>query len=186
MSFRELVQKRQSTREYAPDPVPREAIGRCLEAARLAPTACNSQPWRFVVVDEPSLKSRLARAAFGGMFSMNTFAAEAPVLVAVVRERSKFAAAMGGFFRGVRFALLDVGAACEHFVLQAEEEGLGTCWLGWFNEKAVKRILELRAGDKVDVIISVGYPVAGEIRDKQRKALNEMASFNLEDKGNSP
>ena len=186
MSFIELVRKRQSTRDYVADPVSREAIGRCLEAARLAPSACNSQPWRFIVVDDPDLKARLAEAAFAGMYSMNRFAAGAPVLVAVVRERSKFAAALGGLFRGVQYALIDLGVACEHFVLQAEEEGLGTCWLGWFNEKAARRVLALRAKEKVDIILSVGYPTEAEPREKCRKPLGEIARFNLEQGGEQP
>ncbi len=185
MTFLELVRQRRSVRAYLPDAIPRDALERCLEAARLAPSACNSQPWRFIVVDEPGLKAELAGAAFAGMYSMNTFAADAPVLVAVVRERSKFAAAMGGLFRGVQYALIDVGVACEHFVLQAEEEGLGTCWLGWFNEKAVKRTLGLRAKDKVDIILSVGYPADEEVRDKQRKTLGAMVRFNREEEGNT-
>jgi nitroreductase len=185
MTFLELVRKRRSVRAYEPARVSRDVLERCLEAARLAPSACNSQPWRFIVVDDPTLKAEVAGAAFTGMYSMNTFAADAPVLIAVVRERSKFAAALGGLFRGVHYALIDVGIACEHLVLQAEEEGLGTCWLGWFNEKAVKRILRLGAKDKVDIMISVGYPAPEDRRDGQRKPLGEITRFNVEQRGGS-
>ena len=178
MEFIELAKKRESVRRYAAKPVPREAINRCLEAARLAPSACNSQPWSFIVVDDPALKDRIADGAFSGVYSMNAFAGKAPVLVVVVRNRSSRFAAIGGFFRQGRYNLIDIGIACEHFILQAAEEGVGTCWLGWFNERAVKKALGIPAGRKVDIIISMGYPEDGVTREKVRMKLNEMSAFN--------
>ncbi len=178
MTFLELVRQRQSVRQYRPDPVPREAIERCLEAARLAPSACNSQPWSFIVVDAPDLRYRVADAAFGGLYKMCAFARQAPVLVVVQRERSRTAAALGGLWRGVQYNLLDVGIACEHFVLQAAEEGLGTCWLGWFNAKAVRSVLALPRSTQIDVLISVGYPAEPTVRDKVRKPLEEIRRYN--------
>ncbi len=177
MSFLELAAKRQSCRRYTTTEVPREALQRCVEAARLAPSACNSQPWTFLVVDRDPLRTKVAQAAFAGIYSMNKFAIPAPVLVAVVTERSRFAAALGGKFRGTQFSLMDVGIACEHFVLQAEEEGLGTCWLGWFDEKAVKRLLGLSRRDKVDTLIGVGYPADDTVREKKRRPTEEMSRF---------
>jgi nitroreductase len=174
MRFFELVGKRQSDRRYAEKPVSREVIEHCLEAARLAPSACNSQPWTFIVVDHPEDRDRLAAAAFSGIYNMNRFAARAPVLVAVVTERSKYIARLGGMIRGIQYSLLDIGAACEHFVLQAAEEGVGTCWLGWFDEKAVKRVLDLPRHARVDVLISMGYPGDGTVRDKKRKTPAEV------------
>ena len=177
MRFLELAGRRQSDRRYAETPLPRDAIERCLEAARLAPSACNSQPWSFIVVDHPGDRDRLAAAAFSGIYNMNRFAARAPVLVAVVTERSKYIARLGGMIRGVQYSLLDVGAACEHLILQAAEEGLGTCWLGWFDEKAVKRTLGLPREARVDVLISVGYAEEGATREKKRKSLDEVRRY---------
>ena len=176
MSFLELVRKRQSERKYSDKPVPREVVERCIEAARLAPSACNSQPWTFMVV-EGELKNRLAAAAFSGLYSMNSFAARAPVLIVVVTERSKYVARLGGQIRGVQYSLIDIGIACEHLILQAAEEGVGTCWLGWFNEKAVKRTLGLAKSDRVDIIISLGYPETEKLRDKIRKEPDEIRRF---------
>ncbi len=96
MSFLDIVRKRRSVRSYRPDPVPREAIDRCIEAARLAPSACNSQPWHFVVVDTPEMKDKFVEAAYSGLHSMNAFARNAPVHIAVVREKAKPAARFGG------------------------------------------------------------------------------------------
>jgi len=177
MKFLELVKKRSSVRRYAARPVPREVIEKCLEAARLTPSACNSQPWRFIVVSDPALKDKLGEIAFSGIYSMNSFAKKAPALVVVVRQRSSKAATAGGFFRGTQYNLIDLGAACEHFVLQAAEEGIGTCWLGWFNEKKVKRLLGIKRGSRADIIISMGYPESEKQREKSRKPLSEISRF---------
>ena len=178
MGFLELAKKRRSVRKYSSGAVPREAIDRCLEAARLAPSACNSQPWYFIVVDDRKLKDELADKAFSGVYSMNAFAGSAPVLIAVVTERSNYIARLGGYFKGIQYSLIDIGITCEHLVLQAEEEGLGTCWLGWFNEKAAKEVLGVPKNKKIDILISVGYPEETTVSDKPRKALEEIRRYN--------
>ena len=180
MTFLELARRRKSTRRYSSKPVPREVIDRCLEAARLAPSACNSQPWSFIVVDDENLKNRLLDKVFSGAYSMNSFIRNAPVLIVVITEKSTYIARLGGYLRGVQYSLIDIGIACEHLILQAEEEGLGTCWLGWFNEKAVKEVLRLPRNSKVDIIISLGYPESKEEKTKIRKPLSEIRRFNKE------
>jgi nitroreductase len=175
--FLDLVRRRQSTRRYAPRPVPRETIDQCLEAARLAPSACNSQPWSFIVMDNREAVRKLAEKAFSGIYAINKFAREAPVIIAVISEHSTYTARLGGVFRGVKYNLIDIGIACEHLVLQAEELGLGTCWIGWFREKAVKKFLGLPRRAKVDVLITVGYPAEPSAREKKRKSLDEMRWF---------
>ena len=177
VDFLDLVGQRQSCRKYTDQPVPRELIDRCLEAARLAPSACNSQPWTFLVIDQEPLRSAVAKEAFTGLYSLNRFCLNVPVLVAVVTERSKFAARLGGQFRGVQYALVDIGIACQHFDLQAAELGLGSCWLGWFDEKAVKRVLGLGEECRIDIMMSLGYPADGGIRPKNRKALDEIRRY---------
>ena len=176
MSFLDLVKKRQSCRKYLPASVPRDVLERCLEAARLAPSACNSQAWRFIVVTEPSLRARLVEKAFSGVYAMNGFAKEAPVLVVVVTERSKYVAQVAGATRGTQYNLIDIGIACEHFILQATEEGLGTCWIGWFDQKGVREVLGLSKHDCLDIVISVGYPADAQ-REKVRKTTGEMSEI---------
>jgi len=177
MNFLDLISKRQSCRKYHDRPVEREAIERCLEAARLAPSACNSQPWRFIVVQDPALRKKTAEAAFSGVFRMNSFAINAPVLVLMIRERSRYAAQMGGQVRGVQYNLIDLGIAGEHFILQAAEEGLGTCWIGWFNERAVKKVLGLPWHVKVDLMISLGYSAEERLREKDRCSREGMSEI---------
>jgi len=108
---------------------------------------------------------------------MNRFAAAAPVLVAMLTERSRFMARLGGQFRGIQYSLVDIGIAGEHFVLQAAEQGLGTCWLGWFNEKAGKRALHLPRSARIDILIALGYPETESSREKKRKSLDEIRKY---------
>ncbi len=156
-NFIKLAKKRFSARNYFEKPINRENIELCLEAARLAPSACNSQPWKFIIVDEPGLKNRLCDKIFSGAYKMNMFAKKAPVIVVVISEKSSFIASVGAFLRNTRYYLIDIGISVEHFCLQAAEIGLGTCWIGWFNEKEAKKILGLSENKKIDVVISVGY-----------------------------
>ena len=175
MVFLELVRKRRSIRKYSSRKVPSEVLQRCLEASRLSPSACNSQPWFFVVIMDDLIRKKAAEAAFSGIYSMNSFAKDAPVLVAVVRERSKYIASLGGYFRGTQYSLIDIGIACEHFILQATEEGLGTCWIGFFNERRLKKVLGLSKRKKIDIIISMGYPEEESSYVKKKKSLKEIS-----------
>lgn len=174
MEFLDLVKLRQSDRKYIDKPVARELIGSCLEAARLAPSACNSQPWKFVVVDSPELLPDIADAAAG--MGMNKWAKEAPVIVAVVLEKMNLTARIGSVIKDKEYSLLDVGIAIEHFCLQAAELGLGTCIMGWFDEKRVKKLLGIK-NRRVPLLISLGYSAA-DTRNKSRKKLEDMSSWN--------
>jgi nitroreductase len=173
----DLIKQRQSCRTYLPQGVPRELIVSCLEAARLSPSACNSQPWYFIVVDEPQLKDELCEAVFQGPYAMNHFSKKAPVIIAVITETSAFLARIGGFFRGTQYALIDVGIAVEHFILQAAERGLATCWIGWFDEKKAKKILRVPMNKKIDCLICLGYSEE-EQREKNRKSMKDIVSYN--------
>ena len=173
-AFLDLVQKRRSIRKYRPDPVPREMIESCIEAARFAPSASNTQGWRFVVA-EGAVKDRLAREALGGIILPNRFAAEAPVIVALAMARDLVTHRLGAGMKRIEYHLLDAGIAGEHFVLRAAEQGLGTCWIGWFDVKAVRRILDLPSWD-VPALITVGFP-AEEPVPKKRRPLSDISSF---------
>ena len=182
MALLDLIRHRRSIRHFLDKLVEREKLMLCLEAARLAPSAANSQPWKFIVIDDRELKDKLGDAAFGGIYSVMSFARKAPVIVAVVSERAKFLARMGGLFRGTSFCLIDIGIACEHFVLQAEELDLGTCWLGWFNEGAVKSILNVPGDRKIDVMIALGYYDTEKLRrEHKREPIDEISAFNTYD-----
>ena len=175
MDFSELVQKRQSDRKYAPRPVAREHILKCLEAARMAPSACNSQPWKFVVVDDRTKLIQVSDAAIG--LGMNKFTVQVPVLVAVVQENMNLEARAGAAVKNKDYSMMDLGMAVENFCLQAAELGLGTCIMGWFDEKKVKEVLGVPRGRRVQLLIALGHPDA-PTRSKVRKPLEEMSSWN--------
>jgi nitroreductase len=178
MSFLDLVNKRYSVRNYKNTAVPQEKVVRCIEAARLAPSACNSQPWKFIIVDEPELVNELAKAAFEGLLDFNNFAFKAPVLVLIVCEREKISAKFGSIVKKKNFSLMDIGIAAEHLCLQAAEEGLGTCIIGWFNEKKVKKMLSIPKLKRVELVITVGFSADEKIPHKRRKSIDEVLSCN--------
>ena len=179
VSFAQLVELRRSVRRYSAQPVSRQVIDKCLEAARLAPSACNSQPWSFIVVDDEKVKNEIVDRAMSGIYRMNAFVKEAPVLVVAITEQSRYIARLGGMLRSVKYNLIDIGIAGDHLTLQAAELGLGTCWLGWFNEKAVKKVLGLSPKQRVDIMISLGYPdeSGSPLKEKNRRPLDEIRRF---------
>ncbi|MCM8769788.1 MAG: nitroreductase family protein [Candidatus Omnitrophica bacterium] len=177
MSFLQLVQQRRSVRKYLPQVVPRERLERCFQAARLAPSACNQQPWYFLAVENLAMRQQIYQKAFTGIYSLNKFVLTAPVLVLAVTKNSGILPAIGGTIRRTPFHLIDLAIACEHFILQATEEGLGTCWLGWFNERVVKKILGLSRWERVPIIISVGYPEGQEETVSCRKSIDQIRRY---------
>jgi nitroreductase len=177
-SFLEIVKSRHSVRAYAHTAIEPEKLNRCLEAARLAPSACNAQPWRFIVVDEPGLKTELAQATSSKLLGINHFTLQAPVLIVVIIERANFTSSMGQVIKDREFPLIDLGIATEHFCLQAAAEGMGTCIIGWFDEPKVKKLLSVPRQKRVGLIVTLGYPATSEIRPKKRKEIGEIVSFN--------
>lgn len=179
MPLIDLLKQRRSVRNFLDKPVEREKIIICLEAARLAPSASNSQPWSFLVVDDHALRDRLCRDAFSGPYLINSFGKKAPVILVVISEQSKFLTRIAAVFRGTQFYLIDIGIVVEHFVLQAEELGLGTCWIGWFNEKAVKKTLSIPETKKVDILVAVGYrDTSISFNEQKREKLEDIIAFN--------
>ncbi len=177
--FLQLCQRRRSVRRFSEQPVEREKLKLCLEAARLAPSADNGQPWRFLVFDQPEKKRALADAVFTGVFAASRHFARAPVLVALLIKESFLINRLGGGAAGTPFQFVDAGIAGEHFVLAAAEQGLGTCWIGWFDTRALLKHLGLKRGYRAVALIAVGYPAAdvGE-RTPKRKPLDEIAFWN--------
>jgi len=176
--FQQLVRGRRSIRRYLPQPVEREKILTCLEAARLAPSAENAQTWRFLVIDDPELKSRLAKAAFSGIYAQTKFAAEAPVLILILARLDFLANRLGRQIQKVPFFMIDIGIAGEHIVLQAEELGLGTCWIGWFSIRKARKVLQVPRKYKIVSLMTLGYYEKKPSREQKRKPLEEIAWFN--------
>ncbi len=180
MNFQELIAARQSVRRYSDRAVEPEKISQCLEAARLAPSASNSQPWSFVVVDQEPLRTRVAEATFSDIKLINKFVLQAPVIVVIVMEKAKLITRLAMLVKKKEWPLIDIGITAEHFCLQATELGLGTCMLGWFEEDKIKKLLNIPAGKSIGLCITLGYAAEGyPLRTKIRKPYEEVVKNNL-------
>lgn len=174
--FLNLVLSRQSDRAFDKQrTVETEKLERILEAARLAPSACNAQPWRFVVVTDPTLLEKVGKAASG--LGMNKFAKDAPVHILIIEESANFTSFLGGKVKDKHFPLIDIGISAAHLVLAAESEGLGSCILGWFDEKEIKQIVGIPSSKRLLLDVIVGYPLKGK-KTKSRKDKEKVVSYN--------
>ena len=176
MDFLELCLKRESCRSYTEDPVSAEALDRIVEAGRLAPSACNSQPWKFYVVGSDSSKLADMREA-AQIAGNNKFAAGAQAFIVVFREKPNYSERVGQVLFGREFSAIDIGLAVENLALCATSLGLGTCILGMFNERAVKECIGLgkKNRKKVELVIAIGVPRSDAPRPKKRKTTQEIA-----------
>ncbi len=173
----ELINNRQSDRAYLSNPIERDKLERILEAGRLAPSACNAQPWKFIIVDQQELKNKIADCTSSKILGMNHFTKQAPIHIVIVEEKANFTSNAGSLIKNKQFPLIDIGITAEHICLQAAAEGLGTCMLGWFDETKVKKLLNIPKSKRVPLIITLGYP-ASETREKRRKDLDNITSYN--------
>lgn len=179
MTFSELINQRQSVRKYQDKPVEKEKLNQIIESVHVAPSACNSQPWKLIIVDEPELKNEVAKATFSKTVSFNKFALEAPIIAVLVIEKAKLIAQIGGSIKNQEYPQYDIGIAAEHFCLQASDLGLGTCMIGWFNEKKIRHLLNIPAKRKIALVITLGYaPENYKQRKKIRKPVEEICRFN--------
>ena len=148
MDVRQAIRTRRSIRRYANKPVEEAKLDRVLEAARLAPSANNRQERRFIVVRDAQTRKKLAAAACG-----QSFVGTAPMVIAACATESSHVMSCGQHAYTV-----DVTIAVDHMTLQAVEEGLGTCWIGAFYEKEVKRVLGIPDTVRVVSLLPLGYP----------------------------
>ena len=178
MDFLELVSSRQSVRAFDPErSVEKEKIDRIIDIARLAPSACNAQPWSFVVVDEPELKNKIADATSSRVLGMNHFTKQAPVHLLLVEEKVNISSGIGGWIKKKDFAQMDLGIFASDIVLAAQAEGLGTCIVGWFDEDKVKDLLNIPSSKRVWLDIVIGYGTQ-PLRKKSRKSIDKILSYN--------
>lgn len=174
-----LIATRLSCRAYKTDPVPRDAIVQVLEAARLAPSACNKQPWRFAVIENPDVRRNIVEKGFLPGIKM-TWALDAPVMIAIGMELSPITHKLGASVSGVDYPWVNIGIAGEHLVLAATERGLGTCWIGWIKPPVVQQAVGWPGSVKPAVIITLGYPRDGVTRPlpaARRKSLDALTRW---------
>lgn len=174
----ELIKKRTSCRNYRDIPVEDDKIRICLEASRLAPSACNKQPWRFLIVKESALREKICRKGLLPGIPM-PWLAKAPVIVVLCAEKNLLAHKIAPLISGIPYHFIDIGIAGEHFVLAAEAQGLGTCWIGWFREKYIKKILKIPNPVQVLSMISMGYSADDIAKPGEKLKIEEIASMNI-------
>lgn len=171
MNFTEIAQARQSCRSYDESrSVEPEKLQAIMEATRLAPSACNGQPYRFTVCTG-DLAKQVAKATMG--LGMNKFAAQAPVLIVVSEESYCKTAAMGSKVKGNDYRSMDIGIAAAYLTAEATAQGLSTCILGWLDDEKLRSLCGL--DHPVRLVITLGYAKADEkLRSKKRKDLDEL------------
>ncbi len=173
MNFTEIALYRDSCRRYDPQrPVEEEKLQKILEAGRLAPSACNGQPYHFTLC-KGKLAGEIAEAVKG--MGLNKFASDAPCMLVISEESYVPSAAMGAKVTGNDYRSIDIGIAAAYLTAEAAAEGLGTCILGWFDAKKVQKLCG--CGGTVRLVITIGYESAEhQPREKKRKALSELVT----------
>lgn len=171
MEFHEVVKTRRSVRKYSPRPIEEAVLSRILDAARIAPSGSNRQPWKFIVVKDHAIREKLV-----GACNNQKFLAEAPAVV--VACSLKITSNRGGYM-GEHSVLIDVSIAFDHLILAARNEGLGTCWIGAFENTAVKEILHVPEEAQVVAITPLGYPEDDNAFQSvsHRKAMEEVIVY---------
>lgn len=173
-NFFELIEKRESCRAYSDKAVEKEKLIKCIEAARLAPSACNSQPWSFVVVNGEKCAEVAKCTQKSGM---NKFTDGAKAFIVISEEKATLSAKIAGFIASQSYAQIDIGIATSHICHAATELGLSTCILGWFDEAKLAEVLNLPKSKRIRLVISVGYAKETELRVKKRKELEEIFKY---------
>jgi len=177
-----LLDSRKSIRKYENRSISRSKIISCIEAARLSPSACNIQPWQFVVIDSAKVLRKITNTAFAGIYYPNKFACSAPVLIAVIARPDKTVGRMANYIHGDRYYLFDVGFACSNLILRAKELKLGSCVIAWFDHERVKKVLKISPSLHVIALIAIGYASSDGKKtraSKNRKKIANIMKFNV-------
>lgn len=176
MDFLEFAGKRESCRNFSNKKVAKEALVNCVSAAQLSPSACNSQPWRFIIVNNATVCHQVSLAVQNG--SVNKFTEKCPAFIVVLEQdarlRQEVADAMGTH---QYFAKFDIGLAAAHICFEALSQGLSTCILGWVNQERLKELLKFEDTEKVALVIAVGYANYENLRTKQRRPLEAIYEY---------
>jgi nitroreductase len=169
MNIYEAIQKRRSIRKYKSDDIAEDKLNRILETARLAPSGKNGQPWRFIVVKDKTLRNALVPACRD-----QGFISEAPIVIVACAKEEESYQKQGGYMKSWT---IDIGIALEHIMLAAVAEGLGSCWIGAFEEAKVREVLKIPADLRIVALTPLGYP-AQDPTAKPRKATKEVIFYN--------
>lgn len=167
MNVIDAIKTRKSVRSYLDKPIEEDKLNAVLEAGRHAPSATNRQEWRFVIVRDPEIREKIAEAAGG-----QTFVGEAPVIIVACAETDSYVMRCGQLCYPI-----DVAIALDHITLAAAEAGLGTCWIGLFDEKKVKEILGIPEKIRVVALMPLGYSTDPSSKEKSRLSLGKIVKY---------
>ena len=174
MKLDQILNSRRSVRSFDSRPVNEKDILSIIEAARLAPSACNSQTWRFIFVTQREIIRKICHEAMRPVIP-NKWLEQAPLVIVGCSQLDVIANRIGGRVTGIEYYQIDIGIAMEHMVLKATELGLGTCWIGWFDETHLKGILGIPQKIKVSALLAVGYPKEAPGKKRKRKPTEKIA-----------
>ncbi|MDR1081507.1 MAG: nitroreductase family protein [Deltaproteobacteria bacterium] len=173
--FLELAARRQSCRDFSDKPVEHEKLVKCAEAARLAPSGCNAQPWSLVVVESPDKVKEVAECT--QLLGLNRHNDKARAFFVAVEEPAKLMPKVASLLDSQIFAKGDLGGFVLSLCLEAETQGLGTCILGMFDRPRLREILGIPEDRSIFLLVSVGYPASDRVREKTRKPAGQFVRF---------
>ncbi|MCX7917594.1 MAG: nitroreductase family protein [bacterium] len=171
MDFYEVIKTRRSVRSYKKDPIPEDVLERVLNSARIAPSGSNRQPWKFIIIKDPKIKEKMVEFCEG-----QSFVAEAPILIVACGRNIHY---NRGGWMGDYSVIVDVAIAVDHLTLSARAEGLGTCWIGSFDNEKIKNFLGIPEDVNVVALTPLGYPLDPKVfkETKNRKDIKEIICY---------
>ena len=179
MEFLDYMKRRESVREFTGEPVSHQDLLYCLEAARLSPSSLNSQPWKFIVVDDPLLHQKVCAAIHDPLLQINRFVYGSAAIVVVLKDTSSMNLRIRTLVKKFNFTPYDIGIAVQSFCLAAVDRGLGTCIIGWGKHRRIKDLLFIPDDKEIALMIAIGHPKEEiQPKAKNRKPLESIYSFN--------
>lgn len=173
-TFYQLVSKRESCRDFLTVPVEQEKLIKIIETVRLAPSACNTQPWSFIVINKPEVSKKIGACLQDG--AKNQIVIDSPAFIIVIEEKANIKAAVGSVLIS-QCALVDIGIATAYICLAAADLGLSTCILGNVNEAKLKKLLSINQTKRIRLVVCVGYAAPSVASEKIRKPMDEIVKY---------
>jgi nitroreductase len=173
--FLELCKLRQSCRGFSEQLVEHDKLAQCVEAGRLTHSGCNAQPWSFVVVENQNMVSQIALC--GQQLKQNSWLGTAKAFIIVLEEHAVLSPVISCFLDSQYYAKGDLGAATAYICLEAAAQGLGTCIIGIYDRKKICELLNIPAEKQFGAVIALGYPSNNTVRQKKRKAFEDIVRF---------
>jgi len=173
MDFYEVIETRRSVRDYKPEPIPDNILKKILNSARIAPSGSNRQPWKFIIIKDEKIKKKMIPLCEG-----QSFVAEAPILIVACGKNIHY---NRGGWMGDYSMIVDVAIAVDHLTLSARAEGLGTCWIGSFDNEGIKKLLRIPKDIQVIALTPLGYPAKANVftPTADRKKLEEIICYDI-------